>query len=477
MTISQFFSILRARWIVALAMLATVVVLVVGASLVWPKSYTATASLVVDAKPDLVSSSLYGAGATSAFLATQVDILQSERVAQRVVRNLNLADNPQVRAQWQDATGGQGSVESWLGEQFQRSMDVKPSRESNVITVTYKSPDPRFAAGLANGFVQAYIDTSLEMRVNPAKSFSAFFDTRLKEARDAMEKNQARLSEFQKANGITANDERLDIENSRLNELSSQLVALQALASESGSRQAQANSASGDRMQEVLGNPLIAGIKSDISRGEARLQELNIRLGDEHPQVREAKASLAELRSRLDAETRKVTGGVGVTNIITRQREAEVRASLEQQRAKVLRLKAVRDEAQVLQRDVENAQRAYDTVQARLTQTSLESQANQTNAYPLSTATPPLQPSSPRVTLNALVAVFLGTMLAVGVALVLEFMDRRVRVASDVVAALGLPLLGTLPDGNARGARSNLGGQAMKQRVLGQISGPVAKGA
>ena len=62
----------------------------------------------------------------------------------------------------------------------------------------------------------------------------------------------------------------------------------------------------------------------------------------------EAKASIAELRSRLDAETRRVTGGVGVTNTINRQREAEVRAALEAQRAKVLRLKAVRDEGAVL---------------------------------------------------------------------------------------------------------------------------------
>ena len=47
-------------------------------------------------------------------MATQVDIINSERVAQRVVRNLKLADNPQVRAQWLEATEGEGTIEQWL---------------------------------------------------------------------------------------------------------------------------------------------------------------------------------------------------------------------------------------------------------------------------------------------------------------------------------------------------------------------------
>ena len=73
-----------------------------------------------------------------------------------------------------------------------------------------------------------------------------------------------------------------------------------------------------------------------------RLQELSTRYGDNHPQVQETKANMAaDLRARLEAETRKVTSGVGLTNTITRQREFDVRTSLEAQRAKVLRLKAV----------------------------------------------------------------------------------------------------------------------------------------
>jgi polysaccharide biosynthesis transport protein len=470
MTFGQFLSIMRARWWAALLVLVLVVAGALAVNLMLPKQYKAVASVLVDSKPDPVSVAMFG-GQSPGFMATQVDIIQSDRVAQRVVRNLKLNENPQIRKQWQDEAKGEGSIESWLGGVFQKSMDVVPSRESSVISVSYRAPDPRFAAALANAFVQAYVDTSLELRVDPARQYSTFFESRSKEARENLEVSQSKLSSFQREKGIIANDERLDIENSRLNELSSQLTALQAMAAESGSRQAQAQGAQGDRMQEVLNNGLVSGLKSDLSRGEARLQELSTRFGDNHPQVQEIKANITELRTRLDIETRKVTSGVGLTNTITRKRESEVRASLEAQRNKVLRLKAVRDEGMVMMRDVENAQRSYDAVQQRFTQTNLESQTKQSSVNMLTEAAPPLTPASPRTLLNTLLAGLVGSLLAIGTALVLELRDRRVRNVDDLSAMLDLPVLVTLP---RPGSKLRLGNKQslMQQRLMAPLPSP-----
>lgn len=472
MNFLQFLSILRARWLAMTLVVVLLVAAVMGVSLMLPKQYTATASVVVDFKPDPVSAVVYGGMASPAFMATQVDIIRSERVALRVVRNLKLTENPQVQAQWRAATEGQGSVEQWLIRLFQRQVDVVPARESSVIALSYKAPDPRFAAALANAFVQAYIDTVLELRVDPARQYASFFETRSKEARDAVEKAQARLSAFQREHGIVASDERLDIESSRLNELSSQLTALQAIAAESTSRQAAAQGAQGDRLQEVLNNTLIGQLKADASRGEARLQELSTRLGDNHPQVVEIRASLAELRSRLEIETRKLTGSVSVSNTINRQRESEVRAALEAQRAKVLKMKATRDEGLILQREVENAQRAYDAITARLTQTSLESQTTQANVNVLTQAEPPIEPSSPRIVLNLLAALFGGLLLAVVVALLLELRDRRVRTVRDLGVMLDVPVIGVMPRPNASRPVRALAGTPIRQRLLAPLPRP-----
>ena len=467
----QVLTILKARWAVMLAVLLASVGLAAAISLQMSREYRASATVVIEGRPDPVSVMAYGGMNSPAFVATQVDILRSDRVALRVVRNLKLAENPDVRASCQQATGGQGAVETWMASALLRQLDVQPSRESSVIVVSYKAPDARFAAALANAFVQAFVETSLELRVDPARQYSSFFEQRSREAREALEAAQARLSEFQQRKGLVATDERLDVEMARLNEISSQLVALQAIAGESATRDAQARGGAGDRMQEVLSNPLIANLRADLSRAEARLKELSSRLGDAHPQVLEARAAIDSLQSRIAEETRRVTGGVGVTSSINRQREVQVRAELDAQRARVLQMRAVRDEGAVLVRDVENAQRAFDAIVTRLTQTSLESQTTQSHVTPLTPASPPLQPSSPRVVLNLVAATFVGTLLALALALGLEWRDRRVRSAEDLVLALDLPVIGVMPKPAHRVEARRRPALAMKERLVRTLPG------
>lgn len=469
MTFSQFFSILRARWKLSALVLVLVIAAALALSLSMSKKYTATASVVVDIKPDPISGVMLGQMMSPAIMATQVDIIQSDRVTRRVIRNLKLADNPAVRQQWMDATDGQGTVEDWLARSVQNQLDVKPSRESNVISISYQAPDAAYAAALANAFVKAYVDTSIELRVDPARQYSGFFDLQAKDSREKLEAASAKLSEFQRANGIVGSDERLDVETARLNDLSTQLVALQAVAAESTSRQTQAAGGAGDRLVESLSNPVVSSLKIELSRAEAALQELNSRLGNAHPQVQQSRANVTELRSRLAAEERRVTGSVGVTARINNARLGEVRSQLDEQRNKVLKLKEQRDSMAVLQRDVDNAQKAYDAIVARLNQTNLESQTQLSNINVLSQASAPLAASSPKVLLNTAVAVFVGTLLAIGLALVRELLDRRVRSTTDLVESLGLPVLGVMPKPLAKRGRPSL----MAQRVIsGRLPAP-----
>lgn len=463
MNLTQLIPILLARWRTAAAVFGGLVLLVMAVTLVTPRMYTATASVVADVKPDPVSAMFMQSAVTPAYIATQVDVIRSERVALRVVRNSGLAENAETRAQWLKATKGEGKIDVWLASSLRPGLEVKPSMQSAIIEVSYKAEDPRLAASMANAFVQAYIEVTLDLKVDPARQYRSFFDTRAKEARERLEGAQAKLSAFQKENGIIATDERLDVENTRLTELSTQLVTLQGLSAESSSRQTQA-ATSGDRLQEVLSNPVIGSLKSDLSRAEAKLQELNSRYGDNHPQVVEARANIAELKSRVEAEVKRVTGGVGVAASINRAREADVRASLEAQRGKLLRMKALRDEGSVLLRDVENAQRAYDAIQTRLTQTNLESQTTLSNVNILTQAEVPLSPSSPKTYLNLLMSVFIGTVLGLLAAIGHELLDRRLRSAQDLTLMADLPLLGVIPGANAGGAASARGWR----RLLGR---------
>jgi succinoglycan biosynthesis transport protein ExoP len=445
MSLADAYISLLARWRVALAVFITVVVLGVAFTYLRTPQYTATAAIVLDVKsPDPIAGIVLPGMTATGYMATQINVVQSERVALQAISAIGLDKDEARRAAWREDTDGVGSFESWLATSLLNKLDVTPTRDSNVLTVSYTSPDPVFAAKVANAWVKAYIDTTLELRVAPAKEYNNFFDERSKQLRENLEKAQSRLSLYQREKGIVATDERLDVESLRLTELSSQLVQLQAVANESAGRQRQSTT-NASRMQEVFNSPVLVSMTTELSRAESLFNEKREKLGDNHPEMAELRGRIRQLRAGIDAETKRVASSLTINDDINRTRLAQTQAAIDEQRAKLLRLKGLRDESAVLERDVENARRAYDLALTRLSQTSVESQTTQTNVSVLKEASAPPYPSSPRTRLNVTIAVLIGALLAASAAVLREMMDRRLRTDRDVLDGLGLPLLGVLP--------------------------------
>ena len=442
MTLQQFLLILRARYKVALLTLLVTVASTTIISLLLSKQYTASAAVVVDVKsPDVVSGLMLQGMMAPGYMATQVDIINSDRVAKAVVKLLRMDSSATIQQQWMEATEGKGQLIDWLATLLQRNLDVKPSRESNVISINYTGTDPDFAATVANAFAQAYINVNLDLRVAPARQYAAFFDEQTKAAREKLENAQQALSAYQQKNGITSSDDRFDFESTKLNETSSQLTGVQGQTTDSQSKR---QNTKADTVAEVMQSPLVNGLKADIGRLEAKLTESNINLGKNHPQTQRAEAELATLKAQLEAETRKITSSIETTYQVSKQREQQLQNALGAQKARVLVLNKQRDELNVLRRDIESAQRTFEAMSQRASQSSVESQTNQTNIAVLNPASAPPDPSKPRVLLNILVSIFLGTLLGVGLALVLELANRRVRSVQDLSEALDLPVLGSI---------------------------------
>jgi chain length determinant protein EpsF len=442
MTLQQFLLILRARYKIALLAFLITVATTVAVSLLLPKQYTASTAVVIDVKsPDQVTGMVLQGMMAPGYMATQIDIINSDRVAKAVVKMLKMDQSPAIQAQWQEDTQGRGELVDWLSNLLQRQLDVKPSRESNVININYTGNDPAFAAAVANAFAQAYISVNLDLRLAPARQYAAFFEEQTKAAREKLEAAQKALSTYQQANGITSADERLDFETAKLNETSSQLTGVQGQTTDSQSKR---GSKQTDTVAEVMQSPLINGLKADIARLEAKLTDSNVNLGKNHPQTQRMEGELATLKAQLDAEVRKITTSIDTTYQVSKQREQQLRGALAAQKSRVLELNRQRDELNVLRRDIESAQRAFEVVSQRASQTNIESQTNQTNISVLNPAVAPADPSKPKVLLNVLVSIFLGTLLGVGLALVLELTNRRVRSAEDLAEALEVPVLGVV---------------------------------
>lgn len=435
----QILLILRAHYLIVLFVL--LLALTVGGVVSWlqPKQYTSTVSLVFDAKQQDPIAGLF-VPIMPGYLATQVDIIKSDRVSQKVIRMLRLNENPFLKQQWLAATQGKVNIEVWLGDLLRKGIAVEPSRGSNIINMYYRAADPGFATTVANAYAQVYIEANIELKVDPARQYARWFEEQGKSMRENLEKAQARLSEFQQQKGIVVRDELLDAEMTKLRDLTAQLTVVQGQTAD-----AEVKRKSGaDTLPEVMLNSVLASLRSDIVRQEAKLQEMAGNLGKNHPQYKRMESEIAALKKQLEAETRHVTSSFSATRSVSKDRESDLRAAIAAQKKKLLELRSERDQLAVLQRDVDAAQGAYESVSKRYIQTNLESQITQTNVSVLNPAIEPFQPSSPNIPRNMAIAFLAGILLGVAAAFLREMLDRRIRSAEDLADMLQLPVLAVI---------------------------------
>jgi len=444
MTIHQFLLILRARKRLILGALLVTMLLALGWSVVQQKTYTATASVLLNYKGvDPLTGLTMPGQLMPGYMATQMDIIGSKNVALRVVDALRLASSPAVVSQFQEATEGKGTVRDWLADLLLKKLQIMPSRESSVVEISFDGADPLFAAAVANAFAGEYQKATVQLKTEPAKNASTYFNEQTRQLRDNVEAAQARLSKYQQEKGIVSLDSnRVDVELSRLNDLSGQLVVAQAAAIEADSRERAAGSAINS--PDVANNALIQNLRVTLAGADAKLAEAASRYGRNHPQYRSISAEVAKLRSELNAAVGTVTRSVGANAGVLRQRETALRAELAAQKTRLLELNRTRDELGVMLKDLDSAQRAYDSASQRFSQTRIEAQSEQSDISVLNPATAPLEPSGPRIMLNTLVSILLGTILGVGLALLFELLNRPVRSSADVDEMLGIPVLGAI---------------------------------
>lgn len=448
MTLRQILLILRLRWWLVLLVFVLVVGGAAGVSVMLPKKYAAHTTLLLDVKTDPLLATLMPSLATPGYIATQIEIVQSDRIAGRVVKMLGLSENAAAVAQWREQTEGRIPLDKHFGDMMQRGLQVEAGKGSTILTIGFSASDPKFAAAAANTFARAFIDLSVELRIGPAREYAGFFDERAKVLRTDLEAAQAKLSAFQQKKGILVSAERLDMEMARLTSLETALAGAMADSAETSSRQRNAGT---ENSVDVQQSGAVQSLKAELARAETKLIEVSTNFGSSHPQRIQLDAQIAELKQQIASEMRRVSGATSNVNRIAGQRIGELRSLVETQKRSVFSMRSERDEASLLLKELETAQRAYETVAQRRSQLANESQADQASARVLSPAVEPLTHSSPNIPKNIAAAVVVGLLLGLGAALGWEMLDRRIRSEADMYVPDGIPVLGVLSSSASRG--------------------------
>lgn len=490
LNLQQYMEILRARarFIVGVFVVAIAITGVI--TYLTPKMYTASTTLNFEFKGGNPFANTGGASVWSenTYIATQMDIIKSLNVAQKVEDSLTQKEKNHLIASLQAKNsefdksmrtikgfifslvrndtnrGHEGKASSedhgsdtlqirspynWLARSIGHDMTVQPMFGSRIVEISYASTNRQVATLMANKFAEAYITANLQMIVNPAHKTKLWFDGQLKFLRKNLQDTQSRLTAYQQKEGIIATDGRIDTENKRLQNLTSQLVAAQRETRNAVTEQLQLRDIFEGGMPlmtfpKVFNNSVIQKIKSELRSLEGEFIESSSRLGENHPKYKRVRLELNAKRDRLDAEIKAITGGIDNAAELAMERERDLAKTLEQQKQLVLDLKYEYDRISVLAREVESAQTTYNSALDQLNKTSMRSMVDQTNVSIVDPANVPKTHSSPRVMNNLVLGGLCGLLLGIGMTIFMEMLNRRVHSKEDLIAEMGVPLLGQL---------------------------------
>ena len=442
MSLRQLLLIIHARLRLISTVFIAIVLVVVIVSVILPKRYTATATLVIDAKGlDPVTGVMLPYQLTPGYLATQEAIIGSHSVSVRVVKALRLQDVPVLQRQFASSGGG-GDISDYIAAVLLKNLTVKPELNTNLVDVSFEASNPKFAAIVANAFAKAYIQTNLDLKTQPAQQNETWYESQVAHLRNRLQDAQSRLSSYQQKHGLVVSATQVDLENSRLADLSGQLVSAQASSIEATSNQRET-----PNLPDVVDNPIIQSLTPELATLDAKVAELSKTLGPNNPQLQSVLAQRNAIRRQIANAYQVAEKSMVATAKARRTRVIEMERAVAAQKASALKIKGERDQVALLQQDVQNAKLTYDAAMQRMSQNSLEAKSVQTDIAVLDFATPPVTPSSPKILLNSLIAVFLGTFCGVGLAFTIEMVDRRVRSVEDIQEAIDLPILNLRSDG------------------------------
>jgi polysaccharide biosynthesis transport protein len=448
-TILDYLGIVQKRRWTMLSVFAAVVCLVALWTFTATPKYQASVQLLIERQPPRLlenqqtpSDSFDRSG--EQFYKTQYKLLESRALAKKVAEKLYLKDRPPYSRMFSQLPPEVDKVtlqrvEERLVDVITNNVEVSPIRESSLVNVSYSSPDPKFAAEVANALAQCFIEQSLALRFAASQEAAGWLRNQLAEARKKLEESETRLNKYRRQHNIVAIEDKESITAQKLEQLNKELVAAQTKRMEAEARFQQINA--GQPIADVLNNPLIQQLKAQEAKLITEQSELSKKYGEGHPRMIQLRQEIGAIRGRVNAETGTVTQAIRNEYRMAKAQEEKLQKALEEQKTFTQDQSDAGGEYRVLLRDVETNRALYENVLKSLKTTIATENLPATNIRIVYPALVPEKPVSPRKFFNLLVALGVGLFLGVGLAVALENLDTTLKTPEEVERWLELPNL------------------------------------
>jgi succinoglycan biosynthesis transport protein ExoP len=389
------------------------------------------------------------------YIGTQIKILQSESLLERVIDKLELHEAPPPTG-WRAfaSRAGHGlrlsspsrrSEKEELIRQAESNLTVSASGRTRLLEVLYLSPDPKLAADFANKLVSEFIEQSQEMRWKSTQRTAEWLTSHLDEMKDKLEQSEAQLQDYARTSGLTITSEKDNVAEIQLKELQEELSKAQADRVGKQAKLEEAKSKPADSLPEMLEDVTLRDYRVKLTDLQRQLVELSATLTPAHYKVKRVEAQIAELQSAFQKQRGLILRRIANEYEAARRRETLLaKAQAEQE-------KIVADQSNkaihynTLKREVDSSRQLYESMLQRVKQASLAAAMRASNVLVVDPAKPPLFPYKPDLPKNSVLGLFIGVFLGLGFVLMKESFGRRIRAPGDVQIYLNLPELGVIP--------------------------------
>ena len=426
-------------------LMATMAVTIV-VTLLLPKTYTASSDVFLDYKGnDPINGRLFSPMMDESYMQTQLDMIKSQAVAEKVIDALDLERTAAYRESVERQ--GEARAHSQLVKRINDQTLVVTRRSSRVIEVEYAAGAPEQARDLANAVVRAYIDLNQQISSASARARREQYNAQLEHLRKEADSIQEKLTKYQQDVGILDPNERNDLQSRQLGDLMTSLITVQNQQQEAQARKNATDSLVRgglriDELPEVAQRPNINDLKSKLSDVNKRLSDIQDVLGPRHPKTLALISERDDIATRITREARSSLDAQQIDARRLAMQEEALRKEVDTQRAKLLEQKKHRDTITSYQRQLDSVERVYNTALAKYDEILMASNINTFDLTVLRVAEVPSSHSKPLLLQNIAASILVGLALGFCLALLYELGQRRVRCEDDLVRGIHLPLIG-----------------------------------